>query len=97
MRTVFTIALAAGVMAATPPALAEKMFAFAQSSDGARVLLYDQSGPCVGAARLAEHISPDGTKTPGCWLLLQGTVLVSFLDGERGDIPVSHLRRLADS
>jgi hypothetical protein len=97
MRVVSTIALTAGLMTATPFAHAEKMFAFAQSSDGARVVLYDQSGPCVGAARLAEHISPDGEKTPGCWLLLQGTVLVSFLDGERGDIPVTHLRRLTDS
>jgi hypothetical protein len=75
---------------------AENVFAIAQSSDGARVLLYAKAGPCIGSARLAEHISPEGEKTPGCWVLAQGTVLVSFLDGDRGNIPVAHLKRVAD-
>jgi hypothetical protein len=83
------------LVAAAP--LRAEVFAFAKSSDGARVLLYDKAGPCVGGARLAEHINAEGEKTPGCWVLLQATVMVSFLDGERGDIPVAYLMRASDS
>lgn len=70
-----------------------QVVAFAQSGDGARVLLYTKSGPCVGQARFAEHVAPDGEKTPGCWVITEAIVLVSFLDGERGNIPVAHLKR----
>jgi len=81
----------------TEPRAGDRIFAVAQSSDGARVLLYSDTGPCVGGARLAEHVAPGGEKTPGCWVLYQTMVMVSFLDGERGDIPVAQLRKLADS
>jgi hypothetical protein len=74
------------------PAQAQ-VFAVATSGDGARVVLHDKTGPCVGAARLAEHIAPNGEKVPGCWLLANDTVKVSFLDGERGSIPVAHLKK----
>ena len=101
MRTMLAAALAATLLAAVPLAQAEppleKVLALAQSSDGARVLLYTHAGPCVGAARFAEHVSPDGDKTPGCWLVNRGVVMVSFLDGERGDIPVAKLKRPTDS
>jgi hypothetical protein len=97
MQLVRTAVVASSLLAAACPALADTVFAFAQSSDGARVLLYAKPGPCVGNARFAEYIAPDGGKTPGCWLLTQNTVLVSFLDGERGDIPVAHLKRATDS
>ena len=70
----------------------DQPMAFAQASDGARVLLYRKAGPCVGQARFAEHVAPNGEKTPGCWVLTDGMVLVSFLDGERGNIPVSQLK-----
>jgi hypothetical protein len=70
-----------------------KVLAVALSSDGARVVLHDEAGPCVGEARLAEHISPSGDKVQGCWLATPGMVNVSFLDGERGSIPVAHLQR----
>lgn len=96
MRRVRAALLLTSLIAAALPLRAE-VLAFAKSGDGARVLLYDKAGPCVGSARLAEHISADGEKTPGCWVLLQSTVMVSFLDGERGDIPVAHLRRALDS
>lgn len=84
--------MAVGLMSAAWPARAE-VFATVQSGDGARILFYTQAGPCVGQARLAEHVAPGGAKTPGCWLLTASTVLVSFFDGERGDVPVSHLKR----
>lgn len=32
---------------------------------------------------------------PGCWVLTDGVVLVSFLDGERGNIPERLLVRAA--
>lgn len=80
-------ALAAAVL----PAQA-RVVAVATSGDGARVELHDQSGPCVGAARLAEHVAADGQKVPGCWLADSEAVQISFLDGERGRIPLSHLR-----
>jgi hypothetical protein len=108
MRTTLSALVAAGLLLATPwvhadkPAagvarVTDKVYAIAQSSDGARVLLYADAGPCVGAARLAEHVSPEGEKTPGCWVVYQDTVMVSFLDGERGNIPVAQLKRLAES
>lgn len=108
MRTKISAVLAAGLLTLAAPLVhaddsrgsrpvADKVFAMAQSSDGARVLLYSDAGPCVGAARLAEHVAPGGEKTPGCWVLFENVVMVSFLDGERGNIPVAHLRRVSDS
>lgn len=95
MQLVRIVVLAASLAGAALPARAE-VFAVAQSEDGARVLLYAKAGPCVGQARLAEHVAPDGEKTPGCWVLTASHVLVSFLDGDRGNIPVGHLKRVAD-
>lgn len=95
MQLVRTSLLAASLLCAAWPLQAQnqKVVAYAQSGDGARVLLYTQTGPCVGQARFAEHIAPDGEKTPGCWVINEGVVLVSFLDGERGNIPVAQLKR----
>jgi hypothetical protein len=73
-----------------------KVIAFAQSADGARIVLHDEAGPCVGNAKLAEHIAPDGTVVQGCWLALPTSVTVSFLDGERGTVPLGHLKKLTD-
>jgi hypothetical protein len=73
-----------------------KVLAIAQSGDGARIVLYDVAGPCVRTAKMAEHISANGDRVPGCWLTSSGHVMVSFLDGERGMIPVAHLRPLED-
>jgi hypothetical protein len=95
MQLARTAVLATSLLAAAWPARAE-VFAVAQSSDGAKVLLYSVPGPCVGSALLAEHVSAEGEKTPGCWVLTSSHVLVSFLDGERGNIPVGHLKRVAD-
>lgn len=97
MRFVRTALLVAGLVGASLPLHATEVFAIAQSSDGAKVLLYSKSGPCLGNARLAEHVSAEGEKTPGCWVLAQSYVLVSFLDGDRGNIPVGQLKRVSDS
>lgn len=95
MQLVRSTLLAAGLLCAAWPLQAQnqQVVAFAQANDGARVLLYTATGPCVGQARLAEHIAPGGEKTPGCWVMSEGLVLVSFLDGERGNIPVAQLKR----
>ena len=95
MQLVRSTVLAASLLCAAWPLQAQnqQVVAFAQSGDGARVLLYTKAGPCVGQARYAEHVAPDGEKTPGCWVMTEGVVLVSFLDGERGNIPVAQLRR----
>ncbi len=95
MQIMRTVLMAASLCALAWPAQAG-VFAVAQSGDGAKVLLYAKAGPCVGAARLAEHVSAEGEKTAGCWVLTQSHVLVSFLDGDRGNIPVAHLKRVAD-
>lgn len=95
MQLVRSSLLAASLLCAAWPLQAQnqQVVAYAQSGDGARVLLYTKSGPCVGQARFAEHVSPDGEKTPGCWVMTENIVLVSFLDGERGNIPVAHLKK----
>lgn len=78
---------------APPPGAA---FAVATATDGATVTLHDGPGQCVGAARHAVWASADRARSvPGCWILHGDAVLVSFLDGERGDIAVGHLRRVA--
>ena len=97
MQLFKTAMVAASLLATAWPIQAEvEVFAIAQSSDGAKVLLYAKAGPCLGAARLAEHISAEGEKTPGCWVLTPSHVLVSFLDGDRGNIPVAQLKRLEE-
>jgi hypothetical protein len=74
-----------------------KAIAFAQSADGARIVLHDDAGPCVGNAKLAEYIPLDGKQVQGCWLALSGSVTVAFLDGERGTVAFADLKKLGDS
>lgn len=65
--------------------------ATATASDGSVITLHTGRGPCVGEARLAVWTAPPGKiisePVPGCWLLTSGVVTISFLDGERADIP----------
>lgn len=63
---------------------------------GAKVLLFDVAGPCVGAARLAEHVDRAGKKTPGCWITDGTAVQVAFLDGEVVTLPVGAFKPMAD-
>lgn len=80
--------------AAEPPGT---ILALAEATDGALVLLYTHRGPCVGRAHFAEHVAPSGERTPGCWILVRQdgveTVLLSFLDGERGDVAAERLKK----
>ena len=71
-------------------------FATVTAGDGASITLHLGSGPCVGDALAAIWRPPAGDQRApvlGCWVLASGgeTVLVSFLDGDRGDIPVGRL------
>lgn len=94
-RMTLAATLAALCAGLTPLAQAQ-VLAFAQSGDGASIVLHERAGPCTGKARLAEHITAAGERTSGCWLKTSEKVLISFFDGERGDIPLNHLRRLAE-
>jgi hypothetical protein len=67
-------------------------FAAVTSGDGASITLHLGRGPCVGDAMAAIWRPPAGDQRApvlGCWVLASSgqTVLVSFLDGDRGDIP----------
>ena len=77
--------------------VAAKPIAVAQSADGARIVLHDEVGPCVGSAKLAQYIALDGTQVQGCWLALSSSVTVAFLDGERGTVAFADLKKLGDS
>lgn len=62
--------------------------------DGSSVTLYDDAGPCINGAKLAVWVSPDAQKrVPGCYVAGNGAVFVSFLDGDRADIPVQALKK----
>lgn len=87
MRFLISIALALTAVSAHGGVVA-----VATSGDGSRVVLRDDVGPCVGKAKLAEYVPLDGAVVPGCWLAAPGHVLVSFLDGERGKVPVADLK-----
>jgi hypothetical protein len=97
MNILRTAALAAALACAAVSSHANQVLAYAQSGDGARVVLYTSTGPCVGLAKFAEHIARDGGKTPGCWLMTTTQVQISFFDGERGAVPLDQLKRTIDS
>ena len=77
------------------PAAAETI-AVATSSAGASITLTTERGPCVGEARVAIWRSPDAqVSVPGCWVIAGKVVAVSFLDGDRGIIPLADFRKPA--
>jgi hypothetical protein len=91
MRYILAASLALAAFSAE-----SKPIAFAQSADGARIVLHDDAGPCVGSAKLAEYIPLKGTSVQGCWLALSGSVTVAFLDGERGSVSFADLKKLTE-
>lgn len=91
--------VAAGVVAMcmAPPAHAEP---FATVTAGQVIVtLRTDAGPCVGRARLATFVvvGSDDPPVPGCWVLDGDQVSVSWLDGERGNIPVGRLVKVRAS
>lgn len=87
-------AVATWLATCSPPSRAEPFATV--TSGGALVTLHTDAGPCVGRARLATHAtvgSPD-PPVPGCWVLDGERVSVSWLDGDRGSIPVAQLVRV---
>lgn len=77
-----------------PALAAAEPFATASSADGSTVTLHTDAGPCVNGALHAIWSSPDAKSTvPGCWVIRGGTVVVSWLDGDRGQIPADRLKR----
>lgn len=91
--------VAAGVlsMCMAPPAHAEP---FATVTAGQVIVtLHTDQGPCVGRARLATFavVGSDAPPVPGCWVLDGDQVSVSWLDGERANIPRAMLVKVRAS
>lgn len=74
----------------TTTALAQPV-AVATGADGSSVTLRSDAGPCVGKALSASWQSADKrTSVPGCWVMYpDGSVHISYLDGDRGIIRAS--------
>lgn len=70
-------------------ALATVMIAVAS---GATVELHQQTGVCVGGARMAVYVPHNGPRVPGCWVLRGAVVHIAFLDGDSGSAPVDAFR-----
>lgn len=68
------------------------MIGAASDPGGARVVLMPSAGPCTGQARQALHVTADGQRTPGCWIMTPSAVHVAWFDGEMGMIPVADIR-----
>lgn len=90
------------LLLASPPAAGSQIpgdgpaLAVATSGDGATITLHGGAGICLGEALAAVWRPGHGSAAapvPGCWLLVGEDVLVSFLDGERANIPVRVLVR----
>jgi hypothetical protein len=65
----------------------------ATSPSGESIMLTDETGPCLDGARLAWWVSPDASKrVPGCYRAFPQGVAVSFLDGDRADVPMGTLK-----
>lgn len=85
------IALAAALAAASLAAHAE-VIAEAPLDGGASVVFHDAPGPCMGEAKLVEHIAADGKRTPGCYVLRGDRLACVFLDGDIGAVPIAALK-----
>lgn len=88
--------LLAGLVLVSLPVLGDDgtPMAVASAQDGTSITLYTGPGPCLGNARLATWRPKPGSSAPavrGCWVLTNGVVYVSYLDGDRSDIPVGLL------
>ena len=57
-----------------------------------RVELHREPGPCVGTARWAVFIE-DKIRVPGCWILVEESVQIAWLDGSASVIPSRAFRK----
>lgn len=85
-------AVGAVVLTFCQPAVAQEKTVMVFEKDGAKLTLFREQRMCVGAARYAEHQDASG-RVGGCWIIAEGVVLVSFLDGERGNVPVGAFKQ----
>lgn len=85
--------------AARPPDLGAAVATAGPASDGSQVTLHAGRGPCSGDARAAVWSAPGRERVLGCWVLAEGgrLVLVSYLDGDRGEIPPAQLVKVRAS
>jgi hypothetical protein len=70
------------------------ILAVTKASNGSAILVTDETGPCLGGAKLAVWSGADGKeRIPGCWRVVGTTLVVSFLDGDRADVPIQALSK----
>jgi hypothetical protein len=79
----FAVAL---LLAAAPAPVAE------YREGDARVELYAEVGPCVGSARWAVFLQGP-VRVPGCWILMEDSVQIAWLDGDFTRVPARVFRK----
>lgn len=90
MRNAY-LALALITAMASVPAQAS-VVAWAPSGNGV-ISLHGERGWCQGAARQAEYVEPGAETIRGCWVPIQGGVMVLFFDGDTAGLPTAALRK----
>jgi hypothetical protein len=64
------------------------------SGEGSRMDFHDGPGElCKAPARMAVYTDAKGEAVVGCWVLRAGAVRVNWLDGDRDNVPVGHIKR----
>ncbi len=85
MKALALLALAAAPVMAQPILMA---------GDGSvRLVLHDDARMCLGDAKYAEFQEPGKPSVGGCWKISGMSVVVSFLDGDTGNIPVTAFQK----
>lgn len=61
------------------------------------IQLHDERGPCQGMAFKAEWVPPRGEVVAGCWVAVNGGVVVVFFDGDSAQVPLQSIKRPPDT
>lgn len=73
-------------------AYAESVVVEARHPSGAVIQLHNETGPCVGNAKLATFIYPNKKKVQGCWKTDGVVVSVAWFDADGGAIPAKFFK-----
>jgi len=94
------------IIASAMPFLASasdlKPLLVAEDAIGSKVVLYSDTGPCEGNAKLAHYSNKDTVKpSTGCYVIensLRGLVVrINWFDGDNGEISVSQFKPVNDT
>ena len=84
----------AGLMLALAAAASSAADIAEAQGESGYLVLTDQAGACVGAAKAARwHPNGGGAAIPGCWRAIDGGVQVAFLDGDALRVPSAAFSR----